>query len=128
MASSGETLVLHDGETVTIRTAAADSDGELLEMDAEWTPVAAHKPPVHLHPLQDERFEIREGELSVKLDGSVHVLRAGDSIEIPRGAVHSMWSSGDGPTRASWQVRPALRTEDFFAAVHEMRAAGRTAP
>ena len=71
MASSGETLVLHDGETVTIRTAAADSDGELLEMDVEWTPVAAHRPPVHLHPLQDERFEIREGELSVKLDGSV---------------------------------------------------------
>jgi hypothetical protein len=29
-------------------------------------------------------------------------------------------------TRASWQLRPALRSEDFFAAVAAMRAAGRT--
>lgn len=119
------TLTLHDGERVTIRTSAADSNGELLELDAEWTPVDAHKPPVHFHPFQDERFEIREGELSVKLGGEVHVLRAGDHLDVPRGAAHSMWNSGATVTRASWQVRPALRTEDFFVAVHRMRAAGK---
>jgi hypothetical protein len=36
-----------------------------------------------------------------------------------------MWNSGDGPTRATWEVRPALRTELFFRSVHELRAAGR---
>lgn len=125
MTRSGETFVLHDGEKVTVRTAAADSDGALLEVEAEWAPVDGHKPPVHFHPLQDERFEIAEGELSVKLDGETRVLRAGDSLDIPRGAAHSMWNSGGTVTRASWQVRPALRTEDFFRAVHELRAAGR---
>lgn len=126
MVSSGETLVLHDGEKVTIRTSAADSGGELLEVDAEWAPVEGHKPPAHFHPKQDERFEVREGELSVKLDGETRVLRAGDSLDVPRGAAHSMWNSGGVVTRASWQVRPALRTEDFFAAVHRMRAAGKS--
>lgn len=37
-----------------------------------------------------------------------------------------MWASGGEVTRASWQLRPALRSEDFFAAVHRMRAAGKT--
>ena len=65
-----------------------------------------------------------EGELSVRLHDGVRVLREGDTLDVPRGSVHSMWNSGTTITRASWQVRPALRTEDFFAAVHDMRAAG----
>jgi hypothetical protein len=36
-----------------------------------------------------------------------------------------MWNSGEVPTRATWEVRPALRTEAFFRSVHELRAAGR---
>ena len=124
MAKAGDVFKLHDGETVTVRTAAADSGGELLELDAEWAPVA-HKPPVHFHPDQDERFEIRDGELSVEIEGKLHVARAGDAIVVPGGAVHKMWASGDTVTRASWQIRPALRSEDFFAAVHELRASGR---
>jgi hypothetical protein len=36
-----------------------------------------------------------------------------------------MWSTASTPTRATWQVRPALRTEDFFEAVHTVRASGR---
>jgi mannose-6-phosphate isomerase-like protein (cupin superfamily) len=126
MVATGERLQLHDGEAVTIRIAAADSGGELLEMEAEWQPVEAHKPPVHLHPHQDESFEVHAGELTVKLAGATRVLRAGDTLDVPRGTKHSMWASGGETTRATWQVRPALRTEDFFAAVAAMRAAGKT--
>jgi quercetin dioxygenase-like cupin family protein len=123
MAARGDVYVLHDGERVTIRTTAAESGGELLEMEAEWTPLE-HRPPVHRHPLQEERFELSAGELSVKLDGEIRVLRAGDALTIPAGATHSMWNSGEETMRASWQLRPALRSEEFFAAVHELRAAG----
>jgi len=126
MVATGERLDLHDGETVTIRTSGADSGGELLEMEAEWKPVAAHKPPAHFHPLQDEHFEILAGELTVVLDGETRILRAGDELDVPRGTRHSMWPSGGEVTRASWQIRPALRSEDFFAAVARLRAAGKT--
>ncbi|HKR98851.1 MAG TPA: cupin domain-containing protein [Candidatus Dormibacteraeota bacterium] len=125
MAQAGDTFQLHDGEKVTVVTPSADSGGELLEVSAEWTP-ASHKPLVHSHPKQDEHFEILEGELTVKLDGERHVLKAGDSFDVPRGTKHSMWNSGSVPTRATWQVRPALGTEDFWANVHSQRAAGHT--
>jgi len=126
MVTTGEKLDLHDGDAVTIRVSAADSGGELLEMEAEWKPVEAHKPPAHFHPFQDEHFEILAGELTVKLDGETRVLRAGETLDIPRGTNHSMWPSGGEVTRATWQLRPALRSEDFFAAVAAMRVAGRT--
>jgi mannose-6-phosphate isomerase-like protein (cupin superfamily) len=126
LARAGDVFQLHDGEKVTVVTASADSGGELLEVSAEWTP-ASHKPLVHSHPKQDEHFEILEGELTVKLDGEKHVLHAGDTLDVPRGTKHAMWNSGSVPARAGWQVRPALRTEDFFENVHRQRAAGHTA-
>ena len=116
----GDTYLLHDGERVTVRVAEPD----LLAVDVEWSALP-HKPPVHSHPKQAERFEVREGELSVEVDGRRHVLRAGDALDVPAGSPHKMWNSGDGPCRAAWEVRPALRTEGFFRAVHEAREAGR---
>ena len=114
-------LTLHDGEQLTIRSCTP----ELLDMAAEWEPACGDiKPPFHYHPLQDEHFEIHQGELTVKLASETTVLRSGDSLDVPRGTPHAMWNSGGSVTRATWQVRPALRTEQFFTAVHEMRAAG----
>lgn len=121
MARSGDVLTLHDGETVTIRTATA----EMLELDAVWRS-ADHKPPAHFHPSQDERFEVHEGALSVRLDGRTHVVRAGESFEVPRGVAHAMWTEGPGATRATWQIWPALRSADFFAYVDALHGSGRT--
>jgi mannose-6-phosphate isomerase-like protein (cupin superfamily) len=116
-------LKLHAGEQVSVRSCTP----ELLDMAVEWQPAGAdHKPPYHFHPLQDEHFEVHEGELTVRLRDQATVLRSGDSIEVPRGTPHSMWNSGHTVTRATWQVRPALRTEQFYTAVHEMRSAGAT--
>lgn len=121
MARSGDVLTLHDGETVTIRTTTP----ELLELDVEWR-VAGHKPPAHVHPAQDERFEVHEGALSVRLQGRTHVVRAGESFEVPRGTAHAMWTDAPGITCASWQIRPALRSADFFAYVDALHGSGRT--
>jgi mannose-6-phosphate isomerase-like protein (cupin superfamily) len=113
----GGTYTLHDGERVTI----VEHTPDLLAVDAEWAPTSM-KPPVHLHPDQDERFEIRAGELSVQIDGETHVIRAGESLEVPRGTVHKMWNAGAVPVEGRWEVRPALRTAEFFADVHESRS------
>jgi quercetin dioxygenase-like cupin family protein len=123
MAQVGDVFELNEGELVTVRTTSADSGGELLELEAEWAP-KEHKPLPHSHPSQDEHFEVLEGQLSVKLGGEKRVLNPGDTVDVPRGTVHTFWNSGGTTARAKWQVRPAQRTEDFFQAVHNLRAAG----
>lgn len=115
----GGVFELNDHEKVTVRTSSA----ELLELDAEWRP-AKHKPLPHSHPSQDEHFEVTEGELSVKLGGETRVLQAGDTVDVPRGVVHTFWNSGTSTARAKWQVRPAQRTEEFFRAVDKLRKQG----
>jgi quercetin dioxygenase-like cupin family protein len=125
VAAAGDIFALADGQTVTVRVRAAESGGELLELESEWAGVDA-RPPAHFHPHQDERFEVLEGELTARVGDETRVLRAGDVLEVPRRAVHEMWNAGDGPCRARWQVRPALRTEDLFAAMHAAREHRRT--
>ncbi len=73
----------------------------------------------HFHLSQEERFEVSEGQLHARVNGEERVLRAGDMLEVPRGTPHSMWATE--ATRATWQVRPALRTAEFFAAVDASR-------
>jgi quercetin dioxygenase-like cupin family protein len=127
VAKPGDVFELNDDEHVTVRTTAADSGGELLEVEAEWA-LGKHKPLRHSHPSQDEHFEVLEGELSVKLGGETRKLQAGDTVDVPRGVVHAFWNSGGTIARAKWQVRPAQRTEEFFEAVNDLRAQGHGTP
>jgi quercetin dioxygenase-like cupin family protein len=115
---------LTDEETLTLQRSAAETGGELTEVLGEWRPGKGRQPPLHFHPKQDEHFEVTEGELTVRIDGEKRVLRAGDTLDIPRGTVHAMWNAGSVPARATWQVRPALRTEDFWDSMTKLRAAG----
>ena len=92
---------------------AADTDGELLEMEATYEPSST--PPIpHFHPSQHEHFEIREGTMHARIDGNQVELRAGDELDIEPGTVHAMWNEGPEQARTLWQTRPALRTEEFF--------------
>jgi mannose-6-phosphate isomerase-like protein (cupin superfamily) len=125
VAAAGETFALADGQKVTVRTPAAQSGGGLLEFESEWAPVEV-RPPAHLHPHQDERFEVLEGELTARVGDETRVLGAGEVLEVPRRSVHEMWNAGDVPCCARWQVRPALRTEELFAAMQTAREHRRT--
>jgi quercetin dioxygenase-like cupin family protein len=86
-------------------------DPEVLEMEATYSGEAA-MPPRHLHPNQAERFEILEGEMRAVIDGEEQRFGVGESFEVPVGIPHQM--AAQGPTRMRWEVRPALRTAEFF--------------
>ena len=97
-------LTLHDGEQVMIRR----STPELLEMQAEWKPAGPdHKPPFHFHPLQDEHFEINEGELTVKR-ASPGVVKVTTTL-LPTGSpvARSAPQRGHPTTATSRAVTPA---------------------
>ena len=107
-----QTFSLTPHETVTVREHSPDA----LVVEGRWGP-GGSAPPPHLHPGQDERFEVLEGELTALVDGAQHTLGPGAVLEVPRGAVHKMWNSGGGETRALWRTSPAGRTLDWFEAL-----------
>jgi Cupin domain len=72
----------------------------------------AGMPPEHLHPSQEERFEVLEGSMRTNIGNEERVYKAGEVFEVPAGTPHQM--AAQGPTRMRWEVRPALRTAEFF--------------
>ena len=107
MAHAGQEL--HGPGGYRLRLVAISDD--LLEMEATY-PGGGQLPPEHEHPRQAERFEVLEGAVRAVIGGEARRYAAGESFEVPAGTPHSM--GGDGPARMRWQVRPALRTAEFF--------------
>jgi mannose-6-phosphate isomerase-like protein (cupin superfamily) len=86
-------------------------DDDLLAMEARYRGDAPLAQP-HFHPTQDEHFEVLDGRIHAVIDGVEQWHDAGATFEIPAGVSHQM--AAEGPTRLRWEVRPALRTAEFF--------------
>ena len=93
---------------------------ELLEMEAAYSG-EGELPPPHLHPRQDERFEVLEGAVRAVVDDAEVRYSRGETFDVPAGTTHQM--GGDGPARVHWQVRPALRSAQFFEELYTGAAA-----
>ena len=50
--------------------------------------------PLHYHRIKSESFFVLHGDLIVNVDGEVHVLQKGDSIDVERRIPHSFSTSG----------------------------------
>jgi Cupin domain len=84
---------------------------ELLDMEASYSGEGG-MPPMHLHPRQNERFEVLEGTMVTVIGGEERTYELGAEFEVPPGTPHQM--RADGPARMRWQVTPALRMAEFF--------------
>jgi hypothetical protein len=114
------------GQTLLIRRTAADTAGTLLEMEAVWDGrEPAPRPPVHCHPLQEERFEVLEGRIGVQIDGLTRVLITGSELVVTPGTPHQMWAPY-GRARALWQTRPALSTGRLYETLSNLAVDGKT--
>ena len=116
MAQAGQVLEGPDGFRLHLK----EIGEEALVMEAVYSGDAG-MPPEHLHPSQTERFEVLEGAMRTLIAGEERVYRRGEPFEIPPGTPHQM--AAEGPTRMRWDVRPALRTAEFFEALYAAIAA-----
>jgi quercetin dioxygenase-like cupin family protein len=111
LATAGQQIEGFGGMRLLLVRTSEEKDGELLEMEATYTGEAP-MPPEHLHPQQAERFKILEGSMRAIVDGEERVYQEGESFEVPAGTPHQM--GAEEPTRMRWEVRPAMRTAEFF--------------
>jgi quercetin dioxygenase-like cupin family protein len=103
------------------------SNNETVEIEAVYRP-GAPRPPAGFHPRQEERIDVVRGALAVEMAGERCVLRAGESITIPRHVPHQVACAGDEEAHAVLTLRPGLRTEAFFRAVFALSRDGKLRP
>ena len=102
-----------------------DTKGKLLEMEAAYSP-GSKEPPQHYHPSQEEEFTITRGEMTVRIDGALRVLRQGDSLRVPSNKSHSMWNNSERESVINWKVAPALTTEYMLETFAGLAVDGKT--
>ena len=113
------------GQEITFLLTGKETNEQWLHMQTTYQ-VHSIEPAAHYHPNQDEDFWVLEGELTVRINGRVKILKKGNSLHIPRNTVHSMWNATGGKTVVDWQVRPALNTEYFFETTMGLANDGKT--
>ena len=69
---------------------------------------------IHIHPQQEETYEVLEGELEINLNGSCRKAKAGDQVFIPPASKHAFKNSATQKARAINRHIPGLRTREYF--------------
>ena len=94
---------------------SADTGGQVHEQRVEYLPGSPF-PPEHLHPDQDEHFEVESGQMLFVIDRKEHLIGPGDVIDIPRRTPHRARNASTSRSAVvRWETRPALRTGEFFS-------------
>jgi quercetin dioxygenase-like cupin family protein len=125
MATRGDEIVNpRTGQRMRFLQTSRDTNGELLQIDCVNLPGGV-KEPEHIHPYQENRFEIISGCLMFCIAGKEHRVNAGDFISIPPKVPHYFWNASDREAHYIQEFRPALRSEFFFEALFGLARDGK---
>jgi quercetin dioxygenase-like cupin family protein len=128
MAFRGQVLINPvSGERFVFHTTADESRGELLEFDTVIEP-HGRVPGGHVHPGQQESFEVRAGVMRFRKGLRTVTAGPGDLVVVEPGTYHRFANAGDEPAIVRVRVTPALRMEELFETVAALAAEGRTLP
>jgi len=125
MITTGQTLQNPaTGETLVFRTTSADTNGELVVVEAFVEPDGAVA-AAHVHPSQEERFEVLAGELEFQLGKRKLVARAGDRVLVPAGTPHRFRNVGGETAHFVCEVSPALGFEQLLETMFSLAVDGK---
>jgi len=113
------------GERLVFHRTSQETNGEAVVFETFVQPdgfVAA----AHVHPKQEERFEIVSGMLGLRMGGEKIVAGPGETVTIPAGTPHRFWNAGEGEAHFRCEVRPALEFEQLIETMFALAAAGKT--
>jgi quercetin dioxygenase-like cupin family protein len=113
------------GESLRFIETAAESGGERLRISIVVRPGGS--PAVeHIHRAQGERFRVESGRIAFRLSGNEEIAEPGTEVSVPPGQRHFWWNAGDTDAEVNIELRPALRTEEFFDSFFRLARQGKT--
>jgi quercetin dioxygenase-like cupin family protein len=113
------------GERLVFEKTSAQTAGEYVLFECVVKPsgfVAA----AHVHPFQEERFQVIDGTLMFRIDGQDLRAEPGDVVLVPAGRKHQFWNAGEEEARFACEVRPALQFERLIETMFSLAQAGKT--
>ncbi len=114
------------GERITFRETAAGTGGKLVAIDLELPPGRRVPGTRHIHPRQEERFEVIEGTMRFRLRRERVVAGPGEVVVVPPGMPHDFANAGHTVAIVRVEVRPALEMERLFETAVALAEQGRT--
>ena len=112
------------GETLVFHKTSADTNGEAVVVEAFVQPNGAVA-AAHVHPAQEERFEVIAGELEFRLRKQTIVAKPGDRVVVPAGTPHQFRNVGEETAQFVCEVRPALGFEQLIETMFTLAADGK---
>jgi mannose-6-phosphate isomerase-like protein (cupin superfamily) len=118
------------GERIVLQALARETAGALVRGDG-FLPRGVGVRGRHVHPNQEERFEVIEGIVRFRVGREVRIARAGEIVVVPPGTAHTLRNVGESEVQFAFEFRPALNIETFFENAFGMlsvRGPGTTVP
>ena len=113
------------GERILFRRTSHETNGEAVVIEALVRPDGAVAMP-HVHPFQEERFEVLRGTVGLKVAGRTTLAGPGERVTVPAGTRHQFWNAGDDEAHFVCEVRPALQFEQLLETMFALAEDGRT--
>jgi mannose-6-phosphate isomerase-like protein (cupin superfamily) len=113
------------GERIVFRQTSRETKGEAVVIETYVQPngfVAA----AHVHPSQEERFEVLRGSVGFKVGGKKLVAGPGQRLTVPAGTPHKFWNAGEDVAHFVCEIRPALQFESLLETMFALAADGKT--
>jgi mannose-6-phosphate isomerase-like protein (cupin superfamily) len=126
MAHNGQILENPvSGERFLFHLTADDTEGEVLAFDLEVEP-HGQVPGAHVHPTQEERFEVLRGTMKFRKGFRTVVAGPGETVVVPPGTTHRFANAGPELAVVRVEVRPALNMEQLYETAVALARDGRT--
>lgn len=114
MPRAGDEIVNpRTGQRMIFRQTASETAGDLLQIEC-FSPPSTAREPEHIHPYQENRFELLSGTLRFRVQGREQTVGPGEVITIPPGTPHRFWNDSDEEARYIQEFRPAMEIGAFF--------------
>jgi quercetin dioxygenase-like cupin family protein len=101
------------GQRMKILKTGAETNGKLLSIEC-YSPSSQIREPEHIHPYQENIFEILDGTLHFRIAGKTISMGRGEVVVIPARTPHHFWNESGTEAHYIQKFKPALNMEAFY--------------
>lgn len=121
---TGRRYEFPDGSLYQVVVSAKDTAGARTEVQVTLPP-RPMTPPAHIHPGQEEQYVVTDGFLEVLTGRDWRTLKAGETLSVPAGTVHTFRNRSGENVMFRMIHTPALAFERYLDRLYWLSAMNR---